>query len=272
MWFRAPILLLALAVSLVTAGCERPQGQGVTAEIDDPDYIRAKTLLRQNRNQEALAAFLQVIERRGEDASESHLDAGQIYHEQIKDPLAAIYHYRKYLELKPNGQKVELVRGRIHAATRDFARTLPAQPHENLGMRNDLLDVVEQLQRENAQLKTELAAARTSASVSMPQGTIATLPMEPRPTVSPAPVVSNAPRPMISTSPAAVAPTRPVIAAPAGRTHVVVQGQGLYAIARMYSDGKPLGARLDEIVAANRDLLPNGRDSTLAVGMVLRIP
>jgi tetratricopeptide (TPR) repeat protein len=271
MRFHFKSLFVLLAVLLLAAGCERPQGVGMTAEIDDPDRTRGLTLLRSGRNQEALAAFLRVIDKRGGDAPESHLDAAQIYHEQIRDPLAAIYHYRKYLELKPNGQKADLVRGRIQAATRDFARTLPAQPLENQVLRNDLYDVVEQLKRENVQLKEELAQARLGVPAPASRGTIANLSAADAGAVIPT-------RPTLETATVAPAPpTRPVPAAtpppPAasGRRHVVAPRDSLYSIARQYY-GTPTNARIQEIVAANASQLPQGANTSLRIGMELVIP
>lgn len=279
MRFNPLSFLFLLAMLVFAAGCERPQGTAQIAEIDDPDRTRGLSLLRSGRNQEALAAFLRVIEKRGGAAPESHLDAAQIYHEQIRDQLAAIYHYKKYLELMPNGQKADLVRGRIQAATRDFARTLPAQPLENQVLRNDLLDVVEQLKREKAQLQDELA--RVLAGVGQPasRGTIANLAAnEPAAPVQGSPIV----RPVLDTQPAAnaglvttpqarpgsvVAPTPPA----GGRRHVVAQKESLYSIARQHY-GTPTNARIQEIVSANRDQLPQGINTPLRPGMELRIP
>lgn len=271
---RSSLLLLFLAL-LALAGCERPSGAGLTAEIDDPDYTRGKSLLRQNRNQEAMAAFLKVIDKRGGDAPESHLEVGRLYHEQIKDPIQAIYHYRKYRELKPNAPQAELVRQLIHAATRDFARTLPAQPLENQVLRNDLLEVVERLQRENTQLRAELATASAGRAaglasadpgpaVSVPSLVPAPSPVSRAPAEQEAPVLTPAPM-----NPPAARPASPA-AAPAGRRHVVAQGDSLYSIARRYY-GTATNARIGEIVAANRDLLPNER-APLRIGMELRIP
>jgi len=270
---RSPLLLIFLAL-LLLAGCERPQGAGLTAEIDDPDYTRGKSLLRQNRNQEAMAAFLKVIDKRGGDAPESHLEVGRLYHEQIKDPIQAIYHYRKYRELKPNAPQAELVRQLIHAATRDFARTLPAQPLENQVLRNDLLEVVERLQRENNQLRAELAAAGASRAAADPGPSAsipslvqapASSPVSRAPAESGAPVLTPAPM-----NPPPARPASPAAAAPTGRRHVVAQGDSLYSIARRYY-GTATNARIGEIVAANRDLLPNER-APLRIGMELRIP
>jgi tetratricopeptide (TPR) repeat protein len=112
-------------------------------------------LIRQGREQEALAAFLRVIATRNDEAPESHLEAALLYQQQLKDPIAAIYHFRKYLELQPNSRQAVLVRQRIDAAKRDFARTLPAHPLEDASVKLEFMDQLERLQRENDDLKAE---------------------------------------------------------------------------------------------------------------------
>ncbi|HKB89902.1 MAG TPA: hypothetical protein VKC60_05230, partial [Opitutaceae bacterium] len=150
---------------LLVAGCQRSDSTGFGAETDEPDYRRGQQLVKAGRQQEALTAFLNVIEKRGEDAPESHLEVGLIELQYVKDPIAAIYHFRKYLELKPNSQQADLVRQRIETAMRDFARTLPAQPLENQIDRLDLMELVDKLKRENDQLKADLAAARSGTAI-----------------------------------------------------------------------------------------------------------
>jgi len=153
--------LFVLAAMLFVAGCERSDTSPFTAEIDEPGYRRGKELIKQGRNQEALSEFQKVIDKRGlSNAPESHLEVGLLYQYHIKDPIAAIFHYRKFRELKPNSQQADLVRQRIDAATRDFAKTLPGQPLENQLDRLDMSDEMLRLQRENEKLKVDLAAAR----------------------------------------------------------------------------------------------------------------
>ena len=142
------IFLSALAtLSLVHTGCAPQSVMPFTAEVDDPDYRRGKELLRMGREQEALSTFLKLIDQRGGAAAESHLEAAILYHKHIKDPIAAIYHYRRYRELKPNTDQARLVLQSIEACVRDFARTLPAQPLDNQVERTDLMDAVDRLQR-----------------------------------------------------------------------------------------------------------------------------
>jgi tetratricopeptide (TPR) repeat protein len=289
MRIRLPLFLCALIALLLAAGCERPEGVGLTAEVDEANYRRGKELLRQGRSQEALASFLKVIEKRGDGAPESHLEVGLLYQNQIKDPIAAIYHYRKFRELKPNAPQADLVRQQIEAAMREFGRTLPAQPLENQLLRNDQLDVIESLRRENAELKNELAIARANAAVPTSRGTVAQLdPLDDVPAGQPdrrtpyAPADQSSPITRVPSEPETTTsfiqpPTRPTSPptntppAASGRRHVVAAKESLYSIARKYY-GTPTNARIDEIVAANRNVLPDGRNTALRVGMELRIP
>lgn len=161
------LFTLCLLAILFTAGCDRVEPGSVTAEVDEIGYRRGKDLLRQGRNQEALAEFQKVVEKRGLNQSpETHLELGLLYHQHIRDPIAAIYHFRKFRELKPNAQQADLVRQRIDAALRDFARTLPGQPLDSPTGPADYSDIIQRLQRENEQLRSALGAARVAAGFS----------------------------------------------------------------------------------------------------------
>ena len=131
--------LFALAALLFLAGCggDNPV---LTPESSDSSFNEGQQLERQGRSQEALAAYLKVISRRGDQAPESHLDVGLLYLEHFKDPIMAIYYFRKYIELEPNSASTGRVRDLIETARRDFARTLPIQPPENQIARLDNVD------------------------------------------------------------------------------------------------------------------------------------
>jgi LysM repeat protein len=297
------LCLCALAALLFSAGCGRYDASPFTAEIDEPNYRRGKDLLRQGRNQEALASFLKVVDMRGDEAPESHLEIGILYQQHIKDPIAAIYHYRRFRELKRNSPQSDLVRQRIDAATREFARTLPAQPLENQMEKIDLLDRLDQLQRENLQLKDQLLAVRTQAvnssrsaiSPLAPSASVPPLGSVAEPADGLAPLAINPAESPISTeappadpvgvasapTPVPVAPTvslrasRPSAPAPApsvaasGRRYVVQKGDSLYSIAKRFY-GSANNARVQSILQANRGVLPNA--AALHPGLTLVIP
>jgi nucleoid-associated protein YgaU len=214
-----------------------------------------------------------VIDKRSEDAPESHLEAGLLYQQYLKDPIAAIYHFHKYLELQPNSRQADLVRQRIDAAMREFARTLPAQPLESQAVRFELMSRIDELQKENLQLKEELATlhqGRTSSggpNGAPPRETGAPPPVARLPRPSPATAGSTAT--VIRPSPAARQPATTAANPPpaAVRRHVVAPGETLYKIAQRYYGS---GAKWPEILEANRDVLKN--ENSVRVGMELRIP
>ena len=159
--------LLGVA-ALWLAGCSDSDRVKTAAEIDEPGYREGQTLLKTGRRQEALSAFLKVVDLRGDDAPESHLEIGLLYAQHINDPLSAIYHFRKFLALRPNSPQAPLVRQRIDAATREFARTLPAQPLENQLQRVDLVATLDKLKQENESLKQELADLKIGTVLKIP--------------------------------------------------------------------------------------------------------
>jgi len=295
-----PIPLFLIGLLLALAGCDGGERIGLTAETDDPGYRRGKELLRQGRNQEALSAFLKVIERRDADAAESHLEAGLLYQQHIRDPIAAIYHFRKFRELKPNSPQADLVRQRIDAAKREFASTLPGDPLNNtVDPRFNSYDQVERLRRENEALKADLADFRArglgrASGVAAPGPerevtSTATLGAGPAGVVESAsplvavdvltdrsartlaerPAASGEQVPLLrAQAPPEAVPT-PVTAAPAAspRTHVVVRGDTLQSLALRYYGDR---SRFRDIYAANRGIMNSPND--LRIGMELKLP
>ena len=261
-------------------------------ETGEPEYQRGLQLEKQGRPQEALAAYLKVIALRGEDSSpESHLEAGVIYLQHVKDPLEAIRHFKKYLELQPNSKEAGLVRQQIDAAKRDFARTLLAQPLENPSDRIKQQDQIASLQRENDQLKAELAALRNGSPVPKGDATViapsgrsraaAAGGGEPVTLVETAPTVTSAfaapPPAPAAVPPRAAPPSRastPKAAsksAPASARRYTVQPKDtLFRIAQRYPGAGSVSARAQAIFEANRDVMKSETD--LRPGMELRIP
>lgn len=288
------LLLLALLAALLGAGCGERDGAPLAAETDDPYYVQGKQLQKQGRNAEALNAFLKVIDRRGDNPSpESHLEAATLYLHQIKDPLAACYHFRRYLKAQPNSKQAPNVLGMVEAAKREFARTLPGRPLEDQSVRMAVDEEVGKLRRENEELRAELAVLRGGGAVPVPRASrLITLPVEvltPAPTPTPPPPVAaviNSPvtpapaSPRVAAEPSVVIQRAPPLPAkpprtgpaaptakppPVGRTHTVAAKDTLYGIARRYN------VKVEEIVAANPALLPRV-NTPLRVGTVLRLP
>jgi tetratricopeptide (TPR) repeat protein len=264
---------------LALAGCGR-DNPVQSPETEDSTYREGQQLDREGRSDEALNAYLKVIARRGDAAPESHLDAAIIYMVTIKNPIAAIYHFSKFLELEPNAKQAPEVRGMIEACKRQFAQSLPGQPLENQSERMGYLDRIAALQRENDDLKAQIAANR-GGTPSLP---VTRAPGD-GPAVTFAPIGSGAeePPPVLREAPmgespvtAAPLPAQPQArpASPAkaeassGRHHVVVRGDTLSSISMKYYGSR---SKVGDIVAANRGVLQD-KNTPLKLGATLNIP
>ena len=276
--FPSLLRLFLIGLLLGAAGCGRTDAPFGGAETDDENFRHGKELERLGQSQEALASFLKVIDERGDDAPEAHLEAGILYQTQVRDPIAAIYHYRKFRTLRPTSPQADLVKQRIDAAMREFGRTLPGQPLENGRLdANDQRDALDRLERENTLLREQLAAARGGLPV--PRADSKSLGSTPAlvsvwppsgPAAGPSPVVPAppaAPSPVVRPTGAPPAP-KPSPAAASGKKHVVASGDTLSTIAQRYLGAKN---RWPEILAANKDILPSEK-TPLKVGMELKIP
>ncbi len=279
---------LAATMLILGAGCGGGGTVAFTSETDDPYYREGQRLVRQGREAEALSAFLKVIEKRGEQASaEAHLEAGLIYLNHIKNPIEAIHHFRKYLELQPNAKQAPGVRSLIETATREFARTIPAHPLESQSVGIDQSEQVRQLQRENDDLRAALAdqhtatttqflrssrapidADETPPAASAPDGSLLIMPapLPPRaartePTIIVAPLfgLSN------SAPPGSRVASHPAVGA---HKHTIVPGDTLFRISVKYFGN---GSKVDDIFNANRDVMQN-KNSLPLIGTELKIP
>jgi LysM repeat protein len=285
-WLIVAAQLFAL---LLSTGCGDGGGTQITAETDDPYYVQGVQFKRQGRNPEALTSFLKVIDRRADrGAPESHLQAGDIYLNHIKEPAYAYYHFRRYLELQPNSSQSELVRGMVAAALREFAKTVPGQrANEDQTVRLKANEEISKLQHEVEELRAELAVVRGGGAtpVSRPAKMISLPPQSAAPSIAvpttrvtdatgsavspitPAPVRA-APAPATTAKVQSAAPNASRIGGTAkaptsgGLTHTVKPKESLYRISKQYN------VKLEDLVKANGIQNP----SNVPVGTVLKIP
>ena len=239
------ILLFALvgASSFFCSSCGSSDLPGI--EENDSAYDRGRAHLRQGNEEEALDEFLSVT-RRIVQSPQSHIEVGRLLMklDSRRDPVAAIYHYRRFLQLSPESKEAATVEQLIVTAEREIIRKLPGEPYvehlEALGLRE-----------ENNRLKRELSDMRVRLG----------LPLETTDTVQSPSASTPSASPAVPLVPAK--PPEPSVP----RTHVVQQGDSLYAISRkFYGDS----AHIDLIFNANRDVLINKR--SLKIGQKLRIP
>lgn len=257
-WLRRawPLLLLAAAGGW---GCFPPTDSALD-ESKEPYYMLGQRKLGSFDYKGAVEAFEKAVEANPRSAS-AHFQLGLLYEQKITEENSyaiAIYHYTKFLQLRPQSPHAEIVRQRIIACKQELAKPIALAP----GTQSVLRDL-ERLKVENAQLRSQLEAWVAYATN--------------RAAFAPPPLPASNPPPAVVVSPAQPpAAPAPVIAAqgssggggttPAAtgamRTHKVQANETPAAIARKY------GISLRALMEAN----PGLDARRLKIGQVLNIP
>lgn len=228
-WVRG---LLILSVSLIMNGCSRSVETRDKLEERDPLLKRAQLLKGAQDSDGAIEMYNKALDRKPALAR-AHLELGLLY-DQREDYIRAIYHYQRYLELRPQTEKRKLIEDLIRHARLSFAATLPDQP-------SGAIEEISMLKKEIESLKAQGAMK------------------------SRAPAGGSAPAP-VAAKPAVPTP-KPEPAQPQVQTYTVQVGDSLSSIAiKMYRDQ----SKWKLIYEANRGTLPS--PESVKVGQTLIIP
>ena len=239
-------LLSIILLSVLISSCG--QSGPIVEEVDDSAFQRGRSFLKVGKDEEALDEFLSVT-RRTINCPKSHLEVGRLFLtlKSRKDPISAIYHFRRFLLLEKDSLEAPKVEQLIVSAEREIIRNLPGEPY------SDYLDSLS-LRDENVKLTREVSDLR--ARLGLPIG-VNSLPAVNSIRTPVKPSVTKLPVPL---------PTKPKPSARV-RTYKVKQGDSLYAISRkLYGDS----SYIDLIYQANRQSLPS--KNSLKLGQTLLIP
>ncbi len=155
------LLPLALVSALAPTGCRRSVASVESAEHQHPVLRKARACEQAGDFGRALDLYNEVLRKSPETAS-AHLQAALIYHDQTKDYIEAIHHYRRYLALRPKTEKQAMIAGRIQKAEQllavQSARRLSAgDPDGQVALMQQIDKLNAGLARSEAE-KTRLAA------------------------------------------------------------------------------------------------------------------
>lgn len=239
----------------------------IVNETEERQFKLAKEFQSQGRYEDALITYLGLISIRRE-SPESHLEVGYIYLNTLKDPVRAIFYFDRYLELKPESERIIQVKQLIETAKLEFLRQLPTKPFQGDVDRIDLLEIIEKLKKENDTLKLkynkallEIKAKRGQEA--MNQVSISLNEMIPNDGNSSQSEASNLTSNIASTSNA----TGMVDPREVPKSYVVLAGDTLSKISEKFYG---TANRWNDIYQANRDTLSSAR--SLKVGQELLIP
>ena len=150
--FRKLVVQGGAAVLLAAGLCGcLPSSSNLMEEQQEPHYLAGKARVNSLDYQGAVESFEKALEVNPRSSS-AHFKLGCLFDENVKDPAAAIYHYEKYLKLRPNADNAALVKGRIDSLKQDLARAVMPLP-----VTSTLQREFEQLAEENKRLKEDVA-------------------------------------------------------------------------------------------------------------------
>lgn len=176
-------ILLSVAIAASSAVMLTSCGDYVGKEKTHPLFIKAGTAKNAGNYQEAakyLEEFLTICPK----SAETHFRLASLYGDNLDEPLKAVYHYRKYLELAPNDTTnaddingfTELAKKRLYEKLKEEYKDNSA----NIALNEDLEKTKERLNKyveyskaletQNQQMKQRLRdiAAQRSAPVRRP--------------------------------------------------------------------------------------------------------
>jgi len=246
-------------------GCS-PFGESAREEEKNPDYLTGKNRATALDHQGAIDAFEKALAANPRGAA-AHLELGLIYHQHLTTNWArAIYHFEKYLELRPKANNADLIRQRIAQCKLELAKEVPFAA-VNQQMQREL-EKMDRLARENAELRQQLEQLKTQSAQRPGSAGAVTALNQTGPTGSRALVQAAAPNPgsqfaQAAERTASLDPARDIARASATtKTHVVKSGEWPSSIARNY------GIRVADLLSANPGVDPR----RLRPGQPLVIP
>lgn len=242
---------LAALFAMALCGCI-PTGSSQPDEEKEPHFQRGRERVNAMDYGGAIESFEKALEVNPHSGA-AHFELGWLFANKQSDPAAGIYHYERYLKLRPRAENADTIRQHILGLKQELAKAVLPMP-STPGVQRQL----EQLMEENKRLAEEVGkwrayyADRGAAPLTNALVANDSIRQPVTGSISPSqPVQTNRPPVVRATANTAAA-----------KTHRVQSGDTPWSIARKYH------VKLDALMSANRGLDPR----RMQVGQVLNIP
>ena len=231
---------LAALCLVVGAGCSRTSGEPREAR---DRHLRQAYAAKEAQDIDRAIVLCEQALARHPDLASAHRELGLMLDNYRQDYVAALYHYQRYLQLRPAAQDRAGVEELIQHARYSFAAQIAAAPEElkkNLQARDERI----------RKLETEVVALREKIA-----------------DAGPAPSPGSKTKAVAQTKTQQGGASDVAVATPPVRIHVVQAGENLATISTRYY-GTP--AKWKNIFNANQERLTDANN--LRVGTKLTIP
>ncbi len=245
MRFFGKMILPTLAAGLLAVNGCLPSDSSPLDEEKEPHFVLGKSRVNAMDYAGAVEAFSESLEANPRSAA-AHFQLACLFDQKESDPAAAIYHYQEFLRLNPKADNAAVIQQRIYSCKQQLAADVLPLPSAPAAQKQ-----LEDLAEKNHQLQDEVEKWRAYYAAQQ-----ATQKNPPTPLANPAPAISPVPDDV------SAMPATPAAAVARARTHTVVAGETLAAIARKS------GVSLAALQAANPGVSPK----KLHVGQTLNLP
>ena len=148
---------LFAALIFSTLGCDRVATSPADEE-KDPHYLQGLNRMKSFDHRGAIESFERALESNPRSAS-AHYRLGLLYEEKEADPASAIYHYSRFLKLRPDSEESRNIEPRISGCKMDLAKSISFAPQVS-SMQRD----IERLNGENMELKRRIETLQAQLS------------------------------------------------------------------------------------------------------------
>ena len=253
-------VMILLGCCLLFGGC-LPDSDTPVDEQKDPHYLAGRSRVNSMDYSGAVESFKKALEANPRSAS-AHFELSLLLENKKNDFAGAIYHYERFLKLRPRDEKAEQVSQRIISCKQELARTVSLGPVNQQVQRE-----LEKLSAENLRLtkQVETLTAQLTLAGQKPAPTVKTntVVVVPPPTAPATNRLVSAPKIPATTSGGTTASAvSSGTAASSSQTHTVKSGDTPASIARKY------GVALATLMSANPGLDPK----KLKIGQVITVP
>jgi len=165
------VSVMVMVVLAVVVGCVKKVGVSDEAEREHPDMKKARVLEEAGDSKGARNIYETILSR-DPNMARAHLALAFLMDKPGEDYLAAIYHFRSYLALRPDTEKKAMIEGHIRTATLAFVGTVFTNQSAILermakveGENRALQIRAANLEAQTVQLRVALAVARAKYGV-----------------------------------------------------------------------------------------------------------
>jgi tetratricopeptide (TPR) repeat protein len=151
-------------VVLLISGCGNDSGSIEAREENDPNVLLGQQYMEEGNYDAAIAEFKSALDQEPLMAR-PNLDLAMIYQQNVINYIHSIYHYDRYLELRPDGEKAEFINEQKLKVAQALANTLINNSPEVKKVVQERNTLIQQ----NNELKRQLAAALDKQAVNLSQ-------------------------------------------------------------------------------------------------------